>query len=363
MSEEDQDDKQHEPTQQKIDQARKRGELVKSAELSVAATYGGFLIAATVMGGYSITQIGTQAMVLIEQSDSLSREMLGGGGHVAGGVLGSMGLALAPWFLIPMALVLLSLFGQQAIVFAPEKLMPQLSRVNPISNFGQKFGRAGLFEFVKNFVKLLVIAVLLGVYLTDKTPEILTTQWLEPVAALAMLGDLTIGFVAILFGFSLVIGAIDYLWQRAEFMRRNRMSRQELVDEMKNSEGDPHIKAQRRQRAIAIAMNAMMKDVPKADVIIVNPTHYAVALQWQRGSGRAPICVAKGVDEVAAKIREIAQEAGVPIHSDPPTARAIYAAVNIGDEIRPQHFKPVAAAIRFAEKMRQRARAMGRGRR
>jgi flagellar biosynthesis protein FlhB len=134
------------------------------------------------------------------------------------------------------------------------------------------------------------------------------------------------------------------------------MSRKDLTDEMKDSEGDPHVKGQRRQRAQDIATNQMLADVSGADVIIVNPTHYAVALKWKRGARTAPICVAKGVDEIAAQIRARAAEHGIPIHSDPPTARAIHAAVEIGAPIQAEHFKAVAAAIRFAEAMRSKAR-------
>ena len=134
------------------------------------------------------------------------------------------------------------------------------------------------------------------------------------------------------------------------------MSRKEMMDENKNSEGDPAMKQQRRQKGVAIAMNQMMGDVPDADVIIVNPTHYAVALKWDRLNGTAPECVAKGVDLVAAQIREVAQENAVPIHSDPPTARALYATVEIGDQIPKDHYKTVAAAIRFADKIRKVAR-------
>ena len=134
------------------------------------------------------------------------------------------------------------------------------------------------------------------------------------------------------------------------------------MDEAKASEGDPHVKQQRRQKGYEIAMNQMLADVPKADVVVVNPTHYAVALKWSRLPGEAPVCVAKGVDEIAAQIREVAMEAGVPIHRDPPTARAIHATVRIGEEIRPEHYQAIAAAIRFAEKMRARMRAQqGRG--
>jgi flagellar biosynthetic protein FlhB len=134
------------------------------------------------------------------------------------------------------------------------------------------------------------------------------------------------------------------------------MSRKEVMDEYKESEGDPHFKAARRQRAQDIATNRMLADVEGADVVIVNPTHYAVALRWDRGKGGAPVCVAKGVDEIARVIRERAALHGVPVHSDPPAARSIYAAVELGQEIRIEHFRAVAAAIRFADAMRKKAR-------
>jgi len=360
MSEEDDDDKQHEASQQKLDQARKRGEIVKSTELTGAATYAGFLIASLGFGPYLVVHLGSSAMVLLGQADTLSSQMFSGGSAVAGGTLAAIGVAVLPWFAVPFLLVLGTLFAQRAIVVASEKLELKLQRINPISNAKQKFGRTGLFEFAKSLIKMLVIALLLGIYLLRRAPDILSTQLLEPISVMQLIGEMILGFILIVTVFSGVIGVIDYLWQRADFLRRNRMSRQELIDEMKQSEGDPHIKAQRRQRAIAIATNSMLAEVPSADVIIVNPTHYAVALKWEKGSGRAPTCLAKGVDEIAMKIREVAQESGIPIHSDPPTARALYASVEIGHEIQPQHYKPVAAAIRFAEKIRSRARQMRR---
>jgi flagellar biosynthetic protein FlhB len=134
------------------------------------------------------------------------------------------------------------------------------------------------------------------------------------------------------------------------------MSQQEMIEEFRLSEGDPQTKAQRRQRGEEIAANRMLLDVPRSSVVIVNPQHFAVALRWDRGKDAAPVCVAKGVDAVAARIRESAAEAGVPIHRDPPTARALYAATGIGQQIHPDHYRAVAAAIRFAEAMRQKAK-------
>jgi flagellar biosynthetic protein FlhB len=184
----------------------------------------------------------------------------------------------------------------------------------------------------------------------------LATVHLAPALAAAVLSRLTVEFLAIILVVTFALGGIDYLWQVHLHRQRNRMSRKELMDEFKESEGDPHMRAARRQRAQEVATNRMLADVARADVVIVNPTHYAVALKWDRGKGGAPVCVAKGVDEIARVIRARAVEHGVPIHSDPPTARAIHASVDLGQEVRAEHYRAVATAIRFADAMRRKAR-------
>jgi flagellar biosynthetic protein FlhB len=259
-----------------------------------------------------------------------------------------------------MLLAVAAIVAQRAFVVAPPRIMPRLSRISPVATAKQKFGRVGMFEFAKSFAKLLVFGAALGLFLWDRLPRILATAASEPAAVVVETLRLSVAFLAIVVAVSLVLGAIDLVWQHADHARRHRMSRKEMTDEMKETEGDPYLRQARRQRGYDIATNRMLADVPTADVVIVNPQHYAVALRWDRGSGRAPICVATGVDEVARRIRESAVASAVPIHRDPPTARALHAAVSVGEEIRPEHYRPVAAAIRFAEAMRKRARASGR---
>jgi flagellar biosynthetic protein FlhB len=152
------------------------------------------------------------------------------------------------------------------------------------------------------------------------------------------------------------LAAFDLVFQHMHHRKKLRMSHQELKDEGKQSEGDPHMRAQRRERARQIATNRMLNDVPGADVVVVNPTHFAVALKWSRAEGSAPVCVAKGVDAVAMAIRERAETAGVPVHLDPPAARALHGVVEIGREIPVEQYQAVAAAIIFADQMRQKAR-------
>ena len=168
--------------------------------------------------------------------------------------------------------------------------------------------------------------------------------------------DLLMRFLALCLGVALCLGGVDLLWQIRQHLVRNRMSHQELVEEHKETEGDPQARAARRQRGQDIAMNRMMADLPKADVVIVNPTHYAVALKWDRSAGQAPVCLAKGTDEAALRIRAAAAEHGIPIHRDAPAARAIFATVDIGRPIRPEHYRAVAAALRLTEAMRRKRR-------
>lgn len=352
----DKDDKEHDASQKKLDDARLKGDIARSQDVLVAASYVAFLGICLGLGTQALLQAGTAGAVFLDQADRLSTLMSQGARAPLGGVMGAMLVPLTPLLLVPMAAVLLLLLATRGLVFAPDKLMPKLSRISPISVAGQKFGADGLFEFFKSFVKLVLIGILLAFFLSSRADRILASHAYASGMAMAELLRLTMEFLMLVVLVSVVIGVIDYIWQHFAFLRRNKMSRKDLTDESKESEGDPHFKGTRRQRAREIAMNRMLEDVASADVIVVNPTHYAVALKWSREKKRAPVCVAKGVDEIAARIRERAAAAGVPLHSDPPTARALHATVEIGQEISREHYKAVAAAIRFAEAMRKRAR-------
>ena len=352
-------EKEHEPTQTKLDEARRKGDLPRSADLGTAAAYLGFLIAAFAFGPASLMQLGTLMTHPLGRAEWWAEAVFGTAGHASSGavivipLLLGTATAIAPFVALPATLALLAYAAQRAIVFAPSRLEPKLNKISPLANFRQKFGRNGLFEFGKSTVKLLIYAALTGLFLSREMPRILGLAALAPGPVTAELGRLTLRLIVLVTLIALVLGMIDLLWQRAEHLRRNRMSRQDLKEEVKQSEGDPQLKQQRRQKAVSLALNQMLAEVPNADVVVVNPTHYAVALKWERTKGSAPTCVAKGTDEIAARIREAAQEAGVPIHSDPPTARALFAETEIGAQIAPDHSRAVAAAIRFADGLRK----------
>ena len=354
-------EKTHEPTQQKLDDARKRGDIAKSTDISAAAAYFGLLAGLALFGAAAVSSSGSTLAAYLARAETLApRHLSMGGGALSLGMVSEAMVGLVPLFALPFVLVVVALFAQQALVFAPEKLEPKISRISPIENAKSKFGPTGLFEFAKSAAKLLIIAALLAIFLAKEADRVIGLVRAEPAMVAAEMSGLAFSLLVQIAIVAAAVSAVDYLWQRFDHARKLRMSYQELRDEAKNAEGDPMLKSQRRRRAEEIATNRMMHDVPKAAVVIVNPTHYAVALKWDRSMGGAPVVVAKGVDGVALRIRETAERAGVPIRHDPPTARALEATTEIGREIEPTHYQAVAAAIRFAEAMRKRAKEQGR---
>lgn len=362
MSEDSGGEKVYDPTPHKLEEARRKGDIPRSTDVTAAATYLALLAVIATAGGYGLMQAASTLLVFISQPDRLAGRILGPGGPgLSGAIMLEALWAISPVFLVPIAAVLVSLFAQQAITFSGDKIVPKLDRISLLANAKRKFGLTGIVEFAKSAVKLAAVAAALFFYLARDLDEMIGAATAEARVLGGMLTETLVALLTITTVIAVTIGAIDLVWQRFDHMRRLRMSFQDMREEAKQSDGDPHMKAQRRSRAEAIATNRMFLDVPKADVVVVNPTHFAVALKWSRAKGSAPVCVAKGEGEIALRIREIAETAGIPLHSDPPTARALFATVAVGREIAPEHYRAVAAAIRFSDKMRKAARARSGG--
>lgn len=351
-------EKTHEPTQKKLDDARAKGDVAKSLDISATASYGGLLLA-LLGSGYAITAGFSNAMSVFLRYPDRYHGILPGprGDAVAGEILVDAMFAISPIFVLPFACVLVSLLAQRAFVWTPDKLVPKFSRLSMIQNAKQKFGATGLVQFLKNTLKMLAYAVALILVLMANSDAMITVLATNHSGVSMLMADILVQLLVATTAIATVIGLGDLLWQRFDHARKLRMSHQDLKDEQKSAEGDPHMKNQRRQRAQEIASNRMLQEVPTADVIVVNPTHFAVALKWSRKRLEAPVCVAKGQDEIATRIRELAQKHDIPVHSDPPTARLLYATLEIGEEIHADHYAAVATAIRFADRLRKIARA------
>lgn len=352
MSEES-GEKEFAPTERRLEEARQKGDIPMGRDLLAAGSYAGFILACFLFSG-ALVGLGGMGANIIDQAVDLGPQFTSENPTLMAGLMMKTAGLIAPFFLLPALGVVTILIAQRGIVFAPDRLRPKLNRISPIAGFKRKFGLDGLFDFAKNLTKLVCVALALGFFVTRHLDETLASMMLSPSQVLGIMAEITVEFLFVVLFLQLVIGGIDLLWQKFQHQQKQRMTRKEMVDEMKNSDGDPQMKARRRQKAEEVASNRMLADVAKADVVIVNPQHYAVALKWKRNALGAPICVAKGVDEMAAMIRQRAQEAGVPLRRDPPTARALYASVEIGQEVRADHYRAVAAAIRFAEAVRRR---------
>lgn len=356
MSEDSAQEKSHQPTARKLEKARSRGDIARSTDLLAAASYAGLYLAALVFAYSKAPETISALGSFMEQANSLAAfPDAGNGAAIRARVLSAL-QAVAVFLALPGVLVLGVLILQRGLTLTGGNLAPKPERLSLARNLSKRFGRATMVEFAKNVAKSAIFVLVTVQFVRTREDDIVALLDLEGrIAAIGAVKFLD-GALLVVLAVSVPIAVIDLVWQRFQYLQRNRMTRKELEEEVKESEGDPHAKGQRRRRAQEIATNQMLSEVPKADVVIVNPTHFAVALRWERRPGTAPVCVAKGVDEIALTMRRVAEEARVPVHSDPPTARSLYSSVELGQEIDETFYRPVAMAIRFAEDMRARAR-------
>jgi len=343
---EDKGSKTEEPTQKKLDDARRKGDVIKSMDVpSWAALAGAFSVMA-IAGGWMVSDLGKALLPFIARPDAFEVS-----GESLRGVMMSAVASAAPLFLA--VLLTTAVAGaagsllQTGLLFSPEKIKFDLKKLSPLAGFKRLFGIDALFNFVKSVAKLVAIGAVVWWVFKPHARELETLVALDPSALLPFARELLISMFAAVLVFLGLGAGFDYLWQRYRFMSRMRMSKEELKDEYKQSEGDPHVKAKLKQLRMERSRQRMMQAVPRATVIVTNPTHYAVALRYEPGETAAPICVAKGVDALALKIREVAGEHKIPIIEDVPLARALYAAVDVDATIPRQHFEAVAKIIGF----------------
>ena len=349
---EERDDSQRteEPTQKRLEDAYKKGDVVKSSELTSFVLLSGGALALLFAAGLSGRTFLSRFTVYLEQPDQI---VLGPGGVMAVAYQAVLGLfaVAAPATLI---LYLAAFSGhvlQHRPVFAVEKLRPDLSKLSLVKGFKRLFGLDGIANLIKGVLKIGAVGAAAFIAVWPERGRLAVSMSLEPagIAGLALMLAMKAILAALIV--LAVIAVLDYLYQRQRFYSRNRMTRQELKDEFKQSEGDPQVKARIRQVRQERARKRMMAAVPEATVVITNPTHYAVALKYESGKMPAPLCVAKGVDSVALRIREVAEEHDVPVVENPPLARALYGSVELDEPIPAEHYKAVASVIGYVMKL------------
>lgn len=343
--EQDKSQQTEEATEKRIEDARKKGQVPTSKEASTAFAF-------LLLAGLTVTGLGAwMASVFMD----LTRSFLSGSVKVEMDpqgmqrllidVMADVALIVLP-IAIPIMLVgMLMVMMISGPVFTFETLKPKFEKISPLKGLKRLFSTRSLAEFVKSIVKLTVISVVCWIVVKDLFPHALRSTRQEPEAIVTLLvsGSMKIAaLVAFIFFF---IAMADVIYQRWEHAKSLKMSMKEIRDEHKESEGDPQLKAKIRQLQMEQSRNRMMADVPKADVIITNPTHIAIALKYENGMVGAPRMLAKGKGKTAEKIREIARESGIPIRENKPLARSLFKSVKIGEEIPEELFEAVAVIL------------------
>jgi flagellar biosynthetic protein FlhB len=351
MAEKDQ--KTEAPTQKKLDDARAKGDVANAQELRHAIMFGGALLVAGSLGAGTIAQLMPLLARLWGRADDYRLEAAGAQ-SLAAGVLWALGIGLAPVLALLLVLSALTVFAQGRPGLAWARVQPKLSKLSPVAGFGRLFGMRAAVEFAKTLAKLGAVITIAIIVAWPHAVGLTQLIGSEPVdigrTSAAIVTDMMQAIVLMV----AALAAADFVWQRYSYLQRMKMTLQEIKDERKQADGDPLIKARIRAIAMARARRRMMAAVPAASVIITNPTHYAVALKYDHGAMAAPVVVAKGTDEVALRIREVAKAAGVPIIESPALARAIHAGVEIDRPIPIEHYAAVAEIIGYVMRLAQR---------
>ena len=344
-------EKTEEPTSKKRSDAAKKGQVARSQELNTAfVLLVGFFVL-KLLWEYIYGNIAEYTIYiyshLMRSTDTESIVEL---------FLGIVLLMVKTAFPVMLAIMAVGLainFYQVGLLFNTEKLEPKLSNLNPINGFGRIFSKRSLVELVKSLFKIAIIGSFLYLYLKDEIPFMPQFIYYDLSTSLVEISKIIFNMVFQVIAVIMIMAILDLAYQKWQLTQDLKMTKQEVKDEFKQMEGDPQIKGKIKQKQREMAMMRMMQEVPKADVIVTNPTHFAVALQYHQGMV-APLVLAKGQDIVALKIKEIARESRVPIVENKPLARALYASVEVGENVPQELYKAVAEVLAYVYRLKHR---------
>jgi flagellar biosynthetic protein FlhB len=350
---EDRDDTEHteDPTPRRLEEAIKRGDVVRSVEVSTWFMIAGGTFTLMVFGAPAATSLQNLFRGLLANSYQIPADgpaLAYLSRVLATDVLTALGI---PLLLLALAALLGNVI-QHRILFSVEPILPKLSRISPAAGLGRLFSKQALANFAKGLAKLALFGAVIAAMLWPQRQRLGGLIDTDPVIILPFTRGLAIDMLGTVVAILAIVAAADFLFQYQQWYDRHKMSVREMKEEFRQTEGDPAIKGKIRQMRMARARKRMMAAVPKASVVITNPTHFAVALQYDRGMN-APVCLAKGTDLIARKIREVAEAHGIPVIENPPLARALHATVELDQEIPQEHYRAVAEIIGYVMRLRR----------
>lgn len=355
MAEEhDESDKSEDPTLKKLDDALKRGDVAKSQEVPTWFVLSGATLALIAFSGTAGEALKATLGGLLANAWRIPTD-----GAALARLAVRIGMEAAGALALPILLIVLAAIGghvvQHRFVWSSEGLKPKLDRISPIAGMKRLFSKQALVNFAKGLVKVGLLGTIMALLLWPERSRLEALITVDPATLLPVVTTIALQMLGAVIAVLALIAAADFLFQYRQWFERQKMSMRELKEEFKQTEGDPAIKARIRRLREERMRKRMMAAVPEASVVITNPTHFAVALKYEKGDN-APRCVAKGADAIALRIREVAKAHAVPVVENPPLARALHATVDLDQEIPPEHYRAVAEIIGYVMKLRRAAR-------
>ena len=338
------------PTQRRLEEAAKHGDIVKSQEVTTFVVLLGGAITLAAFGHSTAESFARTFRMFLERPDQIPVDSAGIMSLFKGTIWSLMAM-LAPVFGLIAAISLAGHVLQSRPTIALDRITPDLSKLSPLKGLKRLFGLEGLSNLGKGLLKIAIVGSVVWTVLWPERGNLEAILGHNPAQVAGDMIGLTMKMLIAALCVLALIAVADYALQYYRFMQRNRMSKQEIKEEFRQTDGDPAVKAKVKQIRMERSRRRMMAQVPEATVIITNPTHYAVALKYESGKMAAPICVAKGMDALALRIREVAQEHDVPIVENPPLARALYATVDLDEQVPAEHFKAVAQVIGYVMRL------------
>ncbi len=342
------DDKTEKPTPKKLEKARESGQVAMSQEIATTVLFIFGFLSLKIFAGYMYdgsAELVVHNFSLIEDIDKIFEEQ-----YIVKFILfilTKIFLICLPIFAIAFVLGMLTNVIQVGWHPTLEPLKPKLGNLSPLKGIKRMFSVKSLVELIKSLLKLFFVIYIVYTGVVDELPIIKTIMFMNVSKAFIYVGDLCVNLGIKVGCYFIIIAVADFAYQKYSHLKKLKMSKQEVKDEYKNIEGDPQVKGQIKQRMRQASMRRMMQQVPDADVIITNPTHYAVALKYDKEKADAPIVLAKGVDHLARRIKEIAKDSNVEIVENRPLARALYNTVDVGNQIPPELYQAVADILAF----------------
>jgi len=346
MSDDSSEEKTEEPTAKKLEKAKEDGQVARSQELSVAAMMIGVACFLYLFGGYMILQLSEifKSGFTFDRKDVFSDNLLPTtfGGHAMDSVM-----VIVPIFVLAVLIAIGAAGMLGGYIFSLKSIAPKASKINPMAGLKRMFGTKAIIDLSKALAKFSLVGITLYLVVSESFDTLVSLGFMSLGPAMAEAGNLIAGGTVLVTLTLIVAAGIDVPYQIYEINQKMKMTKQEVKDEFKDTEGRPEVKAQIRRKQREMAMGAMMESVADADVIIVNPEHFAVALSYDPSSNGAPVVVAKGADFMAQGIRERAAEHGVPLFSSPTLARALYFTTDINQSVPESLYYAVAQVIAY----------------